>query len=140
MFSLALLSGNFISAAETKPIPGLAVTFSAAGQKDFSTTPGVALHVEPGEPPTPFLSGGPFAAVWEGSINAELRATYSFQADLNGALKVEINGAVILDVSGAGGSSPFSKLVLLNKGVNAFKAAFTEIGRASCRERVSLVV
>ena len=137
MFSLALLSGNFISAAETKPIPGLAVTFSAAGQEDFSTTPGVALHVEPGEPPTPFLSGGPFAAVWEGSINAELRATYSFQADLNGALKVEINGAVILDVSGAGGSSPFSKPVLLNKGANAFKAAFTAPDKGAALVRLA---
>jgi mono/diheme cytochrome c family protein len=112
-------------AADTTPAPGLAVTFAVGDQRDVSTAPNVSLHVEAGKPPTPFLSGGEFVAIWEGAIHADLRGSYSFRAELNGALKVEINGAVALEASASGGPSPLSKPIQLNKGANVFKARFT---------------
>jgi mono/diheme cytochrome c family protein len=107
------------------PVPGLALTLTVGDQKDVSTAPNVSLHVEAGKPPAPFLPGGKFTATWEGAIHADLRGSYSFQAELNGGLKLEINGALALEFVGAGSASPLSKPVQLNKGPNAFKAMFT---------------
>lgn len=112
--------------AETKPAPGLTSTFTSLATRasDVADSPSVALYVQAGQPPTPFLPGGPFTTVWEGSILAELRGNWSFQATLNGKLTVEINGATVLEATGAGTASPLSKAVQLNKGANAFKATF----------------
>jgi mono/diheme cytochrome c family protein len=124
-------------AAEARREPGLAITFTVGDQKDVSTAPNVSLHVEAGKPPTPFLPGGKFTAVWEGALHADLRGNHSFQADLNGALKVEINGAVALQASGAEGASPLSKAVRLNKGANVFKATFTAPEKGDAFVRLS---
>jgi len=112
-------------AADAKPSPGLVVTFSSGERRDSTLANDIALYVEAGKPPTPFLPGGKFTATWEGSIHADLRGNYFFQAELDGSLKVEINGVVVLDASGAGGPTPLSKSVQLNKGANPFKATFT---------------
>jgi mono/diheme cytochrome c family protein len=117
--------------------PGLAVTFTIGGHRDAATAPNVALHVESGKSPTPFLPGGAFTATWEGSIHADLRGNHFFRADLNGSLKVEINGAVALEASGDGGSSPLSKPVQLNKGANAFKATFIPAGKGDSFVRLA---
>lgn len=112
-------------AADAKPSPGLVVTFSGGERRDFALASEVALYVEAGKPPTPFLPGGKFSATWEGAIHADLRGTFFFQAELDGSLKVEINGAVVLDATGAGNATPLTKPVQLNKGANPFKATFT---------------
>lgn len=125
-----------LRAADAKPIPGLAVTCSVAGQTDITTTPNVALFVAWGEPVTPFLAPGSFTAVWEGALNADLRSDYTFQATLSGSFKLEINGAVALEVSGTGGSSPVSKPVTLKKGANALRATFTAPGRGDAFVRL----
>ena len=108
--------------------PGLAVTFQMlAGPSpsaDTAVTPNVVLFVESGGSPTPFLPAGKFGAVWEGTITADLRGSFFFQAELNGSLKLEINGAVALEWDGAGGASPLSKAVPLKKGPNALKAVY----------------
>src|SRR5690242_15403751 len=83
--------------ADAKPAPGLAVTYKVGEQTHVTTAPNVCLHVESGKPATPFLPSGKLATTWEGAINADLRGRFVFQADLNGALKVEINGAVVLE-------------------------------------------
>ena len=92
----AVTSGGPAHAAVIKSPTGLAVTFKAGDQTDTTTAPGVALYVEAGKSPTPFLPGGKFTATWEGAVNADLRGNFSFQAELNGSLKIEINGAVII--------------------------------------------
>lgn len=118
---------------------GLAVRFAAEGAKlsDTMVAPNVWLFVEAGKSPTPFLPGGRFTAVWEGAISAELRGNYSFQADLNGGLKVEINGAVALEAAGTGGATPLSKPIQLNKGANAFKATFVSPEKGDALVRLS---
>lgn len=124
-------------AANAKPEAGLAVTFTVGDQHDIFTAQNVSLHVEPGKSPTPFLPGGKFTALWEGAINADLRGSHSFQAELNGALKVEINGAVVLEASVDESTSPLSKPVRLNKGANAFKATFTAPEKGDAFVRLS---
>jgi mono/diheme cytochrome c family protein len=114
-----------VRAAETKSAAGLALTFSVAGQQDVAIAPNVALHVEHGQSPTPFLPGGRFTAVWHGALRAELRGNYFFQAEVSGALTVEINGAVVLETAGAASPTPLSQPVQLNKGANPFQATFT---------------
>ena len=123
MGSMSFCGG--VRAADTKPAAGLALTLAVGDQRETSVAPNVWLHVESGQPPTPFLPGGKFTATWGGALNADLRGNYFFQADLNGSLKVEINGTVILEASSTGGASPLSKAIQLNKGANTFKASFS---------------
>lgn len=104
--------------------PGLAVSWSADGKVYRSSLPGVALYVPAGESPSPFLPAGPFTAVWEGSIQAELRGSFIFQADFVGSFKLELNGRVALEATGTNGSSAVSSPAQLSKGSNAFKATF----------------
>lgn len=134
----AVLAFSPVARAAAKPEPGLAVTFTAADgtTSDTTTAPQVALFVAAGRPPTPFLPGGKFTAVYEGTINADLRGSFLFQAELNGALQLEINGAVALDATGTGEASPFSKPVSLNKGVNALKATFTSPAKGDAFARL----
>ena len=124
-----------LRAADSAP-PGLAVTFTAGGASDTMIAPDVALFVGAGQPPTPFLAGGKFTAVWQGALSAELRGNFFFQAELNGALTVEINGALALDFSGSG-ASPLSKAVRLNKGANALKAVFTSPAKGDAFVRLA---
>jgi len=124
-------------AADAKPSAGLVMTVVVGGPKDVSIAPNVCLHVEAGKPVTPFLPGGAFAVTWDGSVNADLRCNFSFQADLNGILKVEINGAVVLEAIGTGGATPLSKPVQLNKGANPFKATFKSADKGDSFVRLS---
>jgi len=121
--TLACVAGTF--AAEPKPPSGLAVTFASGGLSDTTTAPGVALYVEAGKSPTPFLPAGKFTATWTGALHGELRGNFVFQAELNGTLTVEINGAVVLETTAAGGASALTRPVQVNKGANPFKAVFT---------------
>src|SRR5258705_11177312 len=118
-------------------VPGLAVTFKAEGSTaaDFATLPNIALFVEAGKPPTPFTPKEKFSAIWEGSINADLRSEYFFAAELNGTLKLEINGATVLDRAFPRRS--LSKAVQLNKGANKVRATFTNPARGDAFVRVS---
>jgi mono/diheme cytochrome c family protein len=106
--------------------PGLTVTFTTAdnggrNSNDVAVLPNVQLYVQADKPPTPFLPGGKFSADWVGFISSEIRDNYTFQADLNGDLKLDINGAVVWEAGAKGTSKP----VRLNKGTNAFKVHFT---------------
>ena len=107
---------------------GFAVKFTSADGKtsDRMVLPNLWLYVEGGKSPTPFLPPGKFTAVFEGSINGDLRASYTFKAEeLGGALKLEINNAMVLDTSAPGA---LSKPVQVNKGANAVRATFTSAG------------
>src|SRR6185436_16993228 len=107
---------------------GLAVTFTTADGKasDTDIVPNAWLYVEAGRPPSPFLPSGKFTSVYEGTVSAELRGDYFFQADLGGSLRLEINGSPALEGTGENGAtSAMSKSVQLNKGANKLKATFT---------------
>ncbi|MCI0748327.1 MAG: c-type cytochrome [Verrucomicrobia subdivision 3 bacterium] len=130
--SISILIAWLAGAAEPA---GLIVTFRSGNAVDTTTLPNVALHVEAGKSPTPFVPDGPFTATWEGYLNADLRSEYAFAAELSGALKLEINGAVVLD--GAAPSIPLSKLVQLNKGPNKLKAAFKSPERGDAFVRLT---
>jgi mono/diheme cytochrome c family protein len=136
-FTFVSLATGSIHAADAKPAAGLALTITAAGQRDLSVAPNVWLHVEAGKPATPFVAGGAFTATWEGSILADLRGNFSFQADVSGALKVEINGTAVIEATGTGGATPLSKPVQLNKGPNVFKATFTAPEKGDAMVRLS---
>src|ERR1051326_5640377 len=116
--------------ASVKGEPGLAVSFTSLGggataRSGRAAAPNVSLFVAAGKSPSPFLPPGPFMAVWEGTLEAELRGDFLFQAELNGQLRLEINGLFAVEVEGRGGLTPLSAPVRLRKGLNAFKAAFT---------------
>jgi cytochrome c553 len=111
--------------------PGLAVTLTTTdndGAKaiDAAVLPNVQLYIPAGKPPSPFLPGGKFSAHWVGFISSEIRDNYTFQAELNGELKLEINGVVVLQANAGGANT--SKPVRLNKGTNGFRVEFTSPG------------
>ena len=119
---LAMALGMTSSVASTS---GFAVRFVAADGKvsDVMVLPNLWLYVEGGKAATPFLPAGKFTAVFEGSINGELRSDYFFKAEeLGGSLKLEVNNATVLDTSTPGA---LSRKVQINKGPNAIKATFT---------------
>jgi len=97
----------------------------ASKTSDVAVLPNVQLFVPAGKPPTPFLPGGKFSADWAGFISSEIRDNYTFQADLNGDLKLEINGAVVWEAGAKGTHTGPGKPVRLNKGTNSFKVHFT---------------
>src|SRR3954469_10645413 len=73
-------------AAETNET-GLILTFKSASSPnsvDLTIGPNISLFVEAGQPASPFIAAGKFTATWEGSVSAELRSDFSFQAELNG--------------------------------------------------------
>ena len=59
---------------------GLAVTFYSldGSPADNTVRENFSLYVPKGTPPTPFLSSGPFEAVWQGSFHLDLRDRYIF--------------------------------------------------------------
>ena len=110
--------------------PGLAVTFTTAGDdqlksRDVAVLPNVQLYVPAGKPPSPFLPGGKFSADWVGFISSDIRDNYSFQAELNGDLKLEINRVVVWEVSVKNTNAGPTKPIQLNKNTNLFKVHFT---------------
>ncbi len=122
-----------VQAADTN---GFAVKFTSADGKiaDTMVLPNLWLYVEGGQSATPFLPPGKFTAVFEGSINGDLRANYIFKAEeLGGALKLEINGQVVLV---AAAPNALSESVQINKGANAVRATFTSAGSGDSALRV----
>ncbi len=120
--------------------PGLQVVISSlqagkAPSSDVVVLPNVWLYVPSGTSPTPFLPPGPFTAVWSGFLALDIRSEYTFQAELNGDLKLDINGVTVLQVSGGGGIVAPGKSVRLNKGANILSATFQSptTGDASLR-------
>ncbi len=115
---------------------GFKVKFASADGKssDVMVLPNLGLFVENGQPATPFLPLGRFTAVFEGSINGDLRTDYFFKAEeLGGTLKLEINGKLALEATTAGA---LSGKVQINKGPNAVRATFTSANQGDSFVRV----
>lgn len=126
IFAIALLTTAILGSAfaQTKA-PGLNVTFTADKTTDVVTVSNANLYVPSGQSATPFVVPGKFSAIWNGFIAVDLRGDYAFQADVNGALKLEVNGQTLIDVSTNGTTDP-SKNIRLGKGAtNTLVATFT---------------
>lgn len=133
---LVLTTFAILGRAEETNNSGLILTLkSAAGTTDSTMVPTIALFVAKGEAPSPFVDPGKFTAVWEGQLNAELRSDFSFQAELNGQLKLEINGATVYEARNS--STPLSKPIQLNKGPNAVRATYVSPDQGDAFVRLS---
>src|SRR5579859_6194905 len=141
MAGLAGASPVFGQASSTaqKPEPGLIVVYAASdGGKatDTAVVSNVWLYVPAGKSPTPFLPGGKFSADWEGLITMDKQANYTFQAELNGGLKVEINGQVALE-SSTNGATDLGNPVVLDRGANILKVHFTSPAQGDAYARLN---
>jgi mono/diheme cytochrome c family protein len=122
----AALTPGILTAQEApKTEPGLVVTFTADGASDTTVFQNVWLYAENGKPVTPFLNPGKFTATWDGFIAVDLRDNYTFKAEVNGTLKVEVNTNVVLEATVANGVTEPGKRARLNKGLNPVKVTFT---------------
>ena len=115
-----------------EPKQGVTLTFSVGGKTDTRAARLVALEVPAGQPATPFLPAGPFTARWDASILSDLRAEFSFAADVRGSVKVTINGAVILEGSARVESPP----IKLQKGANPITIEFTSPAKGEAMLRL----
>lgn len=79
--------------------------------------PRVALHVDAGAAPSPWVPVGPFRATWEGQVNVDLRGDYQFLVESSGPCRVEIGGTQLPAFGGT-----WSEPVRLRKGANPFRA------------------
>jgi cytochrome c1 len=129
---LSLVAGPAVPAlpdAKAQPEPGLTLRLNAGGRSDTRAARLVALYVPAGQPVSPFLPGGAFAATWEGDIMAELRAEYTFAAEMRGAFKLTLNGQLVLEGAGDSTAQTMNKTFQLKKGANHLVAEFESDGQ-----------
>ena len=125
-----------VAQVKTPPLPdapaknarGLILTLSAGGKSDTRASRLITLYAPKGEPISPFLPAGAFSARWEGEINSQLRAEYTFAAEIKGAFKLTINGQPVLEGAGDTTSQSVNKTIQLNKGGNKLVAEFASDG------------
>lgn len=126
-FILALVIPSLALAQAAKQ-QGLAVTFTAGGKSDATTSRLAALYVPKGAAATPFLPVGPFTATFKADIASPLRGEYTFAVEVRGQVKVAINGQPILDAAGAAAAQYADKTVQLKKGANEVVIEFLNDG------------
>jgi mono/diheme cytochrome c family protein len=127
---LCLLATSFAATLSAQDLPGLKVTFGAAGKTDARTDRLLALYVPAGQAPTPFLAAGPFTAKWEGDLQSPLRGTFKLSAESSGKFKLSLNGQPLLD-------GPGLKTVQLNKGPNRLVAEIASADKGDTFVRLS---
>ncbi len=112
----------------------LTATFTRDGQTDSRIDRLPALSVKPGEPPTPFLSAGPFEVVWTAKLSLPSRQRLAFSFEGSGNATLEVGGEEVLVREGdlAGESS---ETLRLNPGEHDFKLTYrsNEDGSAALR-------
>jgi mono/diheme cytochrome c family protein len=127
---LCLLAATIATALSGQDLPGLKVTFVAAGKTDVRSDRLLALYVPAGQAPTPFLAAGPFTAKWEGDLQSPLRGTFKLSAETSGKFKLSLNGQPLLDGAGI-------KTVQLNKGANRIVAEIASADQGDTFVRLS---
>jgi len=117
---------------------GLAVTYQSGDTTAKAVVPNLWLHVPAGQSPSPFLPGGRFTAIIEGSVKIDLRGDYSFQVTGKGGVRLEVNNAVLLDLKGITGVGPaaITKTIRLNKGANSIKLTYDSPSRGDAQLRL----
>src|SRR3954464_1873511 len=103
-----------------EPAPGVVLTFESLDgkQNDAREARLIALCVPENSPPTPFITPGPFRAIFRGSINLRIRDQYTFCASGRGEFELLLNGESVLKSSGDDLSTKTSEPVKLKKGAN----------------------
>ena len=127
---LCLLAATVATALSAQDLPGLKVTFVAAGKTDVRSDRLLALYVPAGQAPSPFLAAGPFTAKWEGDLQSPLRGTFKLSAESSGKFKLSLNGQPLLD-------GPGIKTVQLNKGANRIVAEIVSADQGDTFVRLS---
>jgi mono/diheme cytochrome c family protein len=125
-----LLVATVTAALSAQDLPGIKVTFVAAGKSDVRSDRLLALYVPAGQPATPFLPAGPFTAKWEGDLQSPLRGTFKLSAETSGKFKLSLNGQPLLD-------GPGIKTVQLNKGANRIVAEIASADQGDTFVRLS---
>ncbi len=120
---VALTAGAGMARAADRPA-GLKLSVTAGANTDQSEWPNVQLYVASGESASPFVPTGPFTAIWTGFVASELRAEYTFEAEAQGEVKLEVNGTAVFSGTGDGVHPVTGPVVKLNKGANALKVEF----------------
>jgi mono/diheme cytochrome c family protein len=125
--------GAVSTALAAEAAGAVALRLDAGGASSQQVVSNLALHVEPGTTPDPFLPPGPFTATWEGDLNVDLRGDFQFRVESSGPFQLELGGSNVL----ASTPSTWSPPVRLRKGPNPFRAVFhatsTEGAAASAR-------
>ncbi len=129
------LFGTEVRAQNAQASPGLRLTWRAGDAAHTATAANIALYVAPGQSATPFLPAGPFTARWEGSVNADLRGDFTFQAQGRGSVKLELNNLAVLDAPALDGKIT-SKTVRLNKGANAISLTYSSPRQGAAQLRL----
>ena len=127
---LCLLAATVATALSAQDLPGLKVTFVAAGKTDVRSDRLLALYVPAGQSPTPFLAAVPFTVKWEGDLQSPLRGTFKLGAESSGKFKLSLNGQPLLD-------GPGLKTVQLNKGANHIVAEIASADQGDTFVRLS---
>ncbi|MCX8487887.1 MAG: c-type cytochrome [Opitutales bacterium] len=127
---LCLLAATVATALSAQDLPGLKVTFVAAGKTDVRSDRLLALYVPAGQSPTPFLAAVPFTVKWEGDLQSPLRGTFKLGAESSGKFKLSLNGQPLLD-------GPGLKTVQLNKGANHIVAEIASANQGDTFVRLS---
>ena len=127
---LCLFVATAATTLSAQDLPGLKVTFTAAGKSDSRSDRLLALYVPAGQAPTPFLAAGPFTAKWEGDLQSPLRGTFKLSAESSGKFKLSLNGQPLLD-------GPGLKTVQLNKGANRIVAEIASADKGDTFVRLS---
>lgn len=123
LFSLLL---GLVKIMAQDPVPQLLLKVtSPEGSHDIQAVPNFWLHVPAGQAPSAFVPAGPFSALWEGFVSADLRSYFTFHAELNGSLTLVLNGKTILKTNSTGGVLIATKRVRLNKGTNSVALHFS---------------
>ena len=116
---------------------GLALTFERGALKDTRTARMVALDVPAGTAPTPFLTPGPFRAIWEGDLVVPFRGEYAIHAAGRGKVKVELNGKSVLTGSGDDLNTAEGKPAKLKKGANKLVVTYDSPEEGDAQIRLS---
>jgi mono/diheme cytochrome c family protein len=108
---------------------GALVTYERVGvspaERHTSTARLLALAVERGETPTPFVSPGLFRATFEAVVSLPLRERYQFRIEGRGSCTLTINGEQVLQGSLRAGRPLLTKeAVRLKKGDNQIRVVF----------------
>jgi mono/diheme cytochrome c family protein len=99
-------------------------TFTRDGITDSRMDRFPAIHLQAGEPATPFLTAGPFQAVWKGSLVIPRRERLVFSFEGQGTATLKIDGKEVLTRSGTLAGEE-SKSTRLNPGEHEFELSYT---------------
>ncbi len=124
-------TGQLSAAEQARLRPGILVRFrqdSGTGWLDDARVERIVAHYVPANsPPSPFLTGKPFRAKYEGYLRVPLGGDYRFRVAGTGQAELKINGEVVTKFVSADNASVAAELtseVHLRGGYNRIELAY----------------